>query len=259
MKTKLWMVAGTLSLALATGCNGQVGDAVSSIASGSPPTLPSITLPSRSAGITTPTGGSPTEASPTEASPTEASPTETSPTETSPTETSPTAVPTPGVTESPASGGTASTGTSAGVWWVLGILAVGIIVALLIMRRRRPTSLQDAYLASAAVRDRLAQEVSVPSLVPGELETMIEEADRRLRAAQVTGLDQAARTSVDRTLVALDRAREAIALRSASADAAHASGSDIEAALLRALSALDAALGPLRSAVGGRSASGFEG
>ena len=60
-----------------------------------------------------------------------------------------------------------------------------------------------------------------------------------------------ARAAVDHALAALLEAREALALRAASAGAAHASTTDIEARLLRSLAALDAALGELRTASGG--------
>jgi len=64
---------------------------------------------------------------------------------------------------------------------------------------------------------------------------------------------------VEQTLRALGDVREGSALRSATTGAAHASGADVEAQLLRALAALDAALGSLREAAGGPPTTGFEG
>jgi hypothetical protein len=148
------------------------------------------------------------------------------------------------------------------LWWVLGIAIVAAVAVWLFMRSRRPSAtLQEAYAATAAARDRLAQEVSAPSATPGGTEALIDAADQQLRAAQVAGDDQAGRAAVDHTLSALADAREALALRSASAGGAHTSGSDIEARLLRSLAALDAALGALRTAAGGDTGSttGFEG
>jgi hypothetical protein len=139
------------------------------------------------------------------------------------------------------------------------LVAVGV---LLYMRRRRPSgSLQAAYTATAAARDRLAQEVSAPFATPGGAEAAIAQADQQLRAAQVSAGDQAARAAVDHSLAALGEARDALALRAASTGATHASGSDVEARLLRSLAALDAALGALRAVAGGGSGSttGFEG
>jgi len=131
---------------------------------------------------------------------------------------------------------------------------------MLMMRsRRRPSdTLQQAYAATVAVRDRLAQEVSMPSVVPGALEALVDEADRALRAIGVSAPDEPTRAAVERTLLALGDAREGAALRSATAGAAHASGADVETQLLRALAALDAALGPLREAAGGPPTTGFE-
>ena len=97
----------------------------------------------------------------------------------------------------------------------------------------------------------MAQEASAPSATPGAAEALIDQADQKLRAAQIAAGDQAGRAAVDHTLSALADAREALGLRAASAGSAHASGSDIEARLLRSLAALDAALGALRTAAGG--------
>ena len=72
-----------------------------------------------------------------------------------------------------------------------------------------------------------------------------------LRAVEASAPDQTARTAVDNTLRAINDVRGALSLRAATAGAAHASGADVEARLLRALAALDAALGPLRQATGG--------
>jgi hypothetical protein len=122
--------------------------------------------------------------------------------------------------------------------------------------------LQEAFAATAVARDRLAQEVSAPSATPAGAEALIDQADQKLRAAQVAGGDQAARAAVDHTLAALADAREALALRGSTAGSAHASGSDIEARLLRSLATLDAALGALGTAAGtGNTAgtTGFEG
>jgi hypothetical protein len=145
------------------------------------------------------------------------------------------------------------------------VLGIALLVAgavWLYMRSRRPSgTLQEAYVATAAARDRLAQEASAPSPAPGAAEGLIDQADQKLRAAQLAADDQAGRAAVDHTLAALADAREALALRAASAGSAHASGSDIEARLLRSLATLDAALGALRTAAGGSggSTTGFEG
>ena len=283
MRTKIWLGALVLTMAFAAACNGQIGDAISSAASGTPlPTVSrSISLPSRSDAVATPSeepseapSEEPTEApteEPTEApteepsqEPTDAptqEPTE-APTE-EPTEApTPTEEPTPSESEVAAPGGSASSGTSAALWWVLGILVLVAAGVLLYLRSRRPSgTLQEAYSATAAARDRLAQEASAPSAAPGAAEALIDQADLKLRSAQVASGDQAGRAAVDHTLSALADAREALALRAASAGSAHASGSDIEARLLRSLAALDAALGALRTAAGGSAASttGFEG
>lgn len=98
----------------------------------------------------------------------------------------------------------------------------------------------------------------MPSVVPGTLEALVDEADRALRAVGVAAPDEPTRTAVERTLRAVGDAREGAALRTATAGAAHASGADVETQLLRALAALDAALGPLREAAGGPSTTGFE-
>jgi PT repeat len=285
VRTKIWIVAFVVSLAFAAACNGQVGDAVSSIASGTalPSVSRSISLPTRSDAVATPSdvpSEAPTEtpseepseepspepspepseaptAEPTE-EPTEA-PSE-QPTET-PTE-APTEEPTPVESESAAPSGEASSGTSATLWWLLGIAIVVAVAVWLIVRRRRPSAtLQDAYAATAAARDRLALEASAPSATPGGAEALLDQADQKLRAAQVAAGDQAGRAAVDHSLSALAEAREALALRAASTGAAHVSGPDIEARLLRSLAALDAALGALRTASGGDSGSttGFEG
>ena len=281
MRTKIWLAALVLTMAFAAACNGQIGDAISSAASGtSLPSLPtpsrSISVPSRSDEVATPSeepSEAPTEApteEPTEApteEPTEApteepteAPTE-EPTE-APTEEPTTESPTPSESESAAPGGAASSGTSATIWWVLGLLVLVALGVWLYMRSRRPSAtLQDAYAATAAARDRLAQEASAPSAAPGAAESLIDQADQKLRAAQIAAGDQAGRAAVDHTLSALADAREALALRAASAGSAHVSGSDIEARLLRSLAALDAALGALRTAAGGSggSTTGFEG
>ena len=145
---------------------------------------------------------------------------------------------------------------------MLGLLVLVALGVWLYLRSRRPSAtLQEAYAATAAARDRLAQEASAPSATPGAAEALIDQADQKLRAAQIAAGDQAGRAAVDHTLSALADAREALALRAASAGSAHASGSDIEARLLRSLAALDAALGALRTASGGSggSTTGFEG
>ena len=79
---------------------------------------------------------------------------------------------------------------------------------------------------------------------------MIDQADQKLRAAQISGGDQTQRAAVDPALTALADAREVLALRAASSDATHASGSDIESRLLRSIAGLDAALGAIRTALG---------
>jgi len=279
-KTRL--AAFALSLAFAAACNGQIGDAISSASRSLPTPSRSISLPSRTDEIATPSeepSEAPTEEptqEPTEApteeptqEPTEApteeptqEPTE-APTEEptqEPTE-APTEEPSPTPTEVAAPAGEASSGTSAALWWVLGIAIIVAGAVWLIMRRRHPsTTLQEAYAATAAARDRLAQEVSAPSTTGGETATLLDQADRQLHAAQVAEGDPAGRAAVDQAIAALGEAREALALRSASTGAAHASGSDIEARLLRSLAALDAALGALRTAAGGGTGSttGFE-
>jgi hypothetical protein len=159
---------------------------------------------------------------------------------------------TPTPSEVSAPGGSASTGTSAVWWWLLGIAFIVAIAAWLILRRRRPSAtMQDAYVATAAARDRLAQEASAPSPTSEAAEALIDQADQKLRAAQISAGDQEQRAAVDQALTALADAREVLALRAASAGATHASGSDIESRLLRSLATLDAALGPLREAAGG--------
>jgi hypothetical protein len=277
VRTKIWIVAFVVSLAFAAACNGQVGDAVSSIASGTalPSVSRSISLPTRSDEVATPSDV-PSEApseEPTQAptaEPTEeptGEPTE-EPTEApseQPTETpieAPTEEPTPVDSESAAPGGEASSGTSTALWWLLGVAIVVAVAVWLIARRRRPSAtLQEAYAATAAARDRLALEASAPSATPGSTEALLDQADQKLRAAQVAEVDQAGRAAVDHALSALGEAREALALRAASTGAAHASGTDIEARLLRSIAALDAALGALRTASGGETGSttGFEG
>ena len=246
-----------LSFVFVVGCNGQAGDAISSIASGSLPSRPALT-------------GTPSVSLPTSEAPVPTEKPTVEPTEKPTVEPTvePTQEPTP--TEGPASsevassaepapGGSASTGVSAAVWWALGLLAVVLIVMLMMRSRRRPSdTLQQAYAATVAVRDRLAQEVSMPSVVPGALEALVDEADRALRAIGVSAPDEPTRAAVERTLLALGDAREGAALRSATAGAAHASGADVETQLLRALAALDAALGPLREAAGGPPTTGFE-
>ena len=281
VKTKVWLASCVVAILFAAGCGGAASDAISSIASGSRPSGPGISF-SPSISLPTDEASAPTEV-PTEAPtaiptevPTEApttAPTEaptTAPTEaptTPPTEaptTQPTEVPTESPTEAPSAspaGGAASTGTSA-IWWVLGILLVAAIVAFLIMRsRRRPsTALQQAYAATAAVRDRLAQEVSTPSAAPGTLDALVDDADRALRAVEAAGMDEGTRLAVEQTLRAISDTRDGLALRSATTGAAHASGADVESKLLRALASLTAALGPLGQAVGAppSNAAGFE-
>jgi len=122
---------------------------------------------------------------------------------------------------------------------------VAIAMWLMARRRRRRTSpaLQEAYAVTAAARDRLALEVSAPSATPGAAEALLDQADQKLRAAQIGVGDQTDRAAVDQALAALGGAREALALRAASAGAAHVSGTDIQARLMRSLAALDAALG----------------
>jgi hypothetical protein len=299
-KVKAWFAAGLLAFLFAVACNGQAGDAISSIASNRPsgPGVsfsPSISLPSRATPTEVPSEApteTPTEApseAPTEAptgAPTEAPtekptkvPTETptqAPTEAptqkptqAPTEAptqeptvSPTEAPTPTLTASPSPSGTASSGTSPAIWWGLALLAAAALGVLLWLRSRNTPSatMQQAYAASAAVRDRLAQEVSAPSAAPGALEALVDEADSALRAVEASAPDPTARTAVDTTLRAINDVRGALALRATTAGAAHVSGADVEARLLRALAALDAALGPLRDATGGPppSTTGFE-
>lgn len=201
-----------LLLAFVAGCNGQVGDAVSSIASrtGTP-----IERPSE------PAGEEPTEEPP----PSEEA---------------------AGDSGAAESGGGASSDTSTAVWWVLAIVILAALMVWVIARgrRRRPSpSMQEAYAATAAARDRLALEVSAPSPTPGAAELLLDQADQKLRAAQFGVGDQAGRAAVDQALAALGEAREALALRAASAGAAHVSGTDIQARLMRSLAALDAALG----------------
>ncbi len=120
---------------------------------------------------------------------------------------------------------------------------LAIVAAIVIFARRRgrpPENLRTAYAATAAARDRLAREVSAPSAA---LDQLVDEADRALRAAQVSGLSGAARSAVERALSAVAEVREALARR--------APGADVESALLRSLASLDAALGPLQAAAGG--------
>jgi len=158
---------------------------------------------------------------------------------------------TPTPSEAVAPGGSASTGTSAVWWWLLGIAMIVAIAAWLILRRRRPSAaLQEAYIATAAARDRLAQEASAPSPTSEAAEALIDQADQKLRAAQISAGDQAQRAAVDHALTALADAREVLALRAASSGATHASGSDIESRLLRSIAGLDAALGAIRTALG---------
>jgi len=211
VRTTCRLISLVLSLAFLAGCGGQIGDAVSSIASGTP-----IERPSGSA------AEEPTQEPPSSEEP-------------------------PGDSGAAGSaGGAASSGTSTAIWWLLGVvIVVTIAMWLMARRRRRRTSpaLQEAYAATAAARDRLALEVSAPSATPGAAEALLDQADQKLRAAQIGVGDQAGRAAVDRALAALGEAREALALRAASAGAAHVSGTDIQARLMRSLGALDAALG----------------
>jgi hypothetical protein len=264
---RVWLVACLLASVFATACNGGGGDAISSVASA----LPSRPDVSFSPSISRPTDeATPSEEPSEEPAPTEEpepseepAPTEEPPTEEpAPTEAPPTEEPTQSEAAAPAPSGQASSGVSPVLWWVLGLLAVAALIVVLVMRsRRRPSAtLQQAYAASAAVRDRLGQEVSTSSAAPGTLESLVDEADRVLREAEVAAPDEVTRAAVDQTLRAVDDVRQALALRTATAGAAHASGTDVEAALLRALAAMDAALGPLREVAGGEPprTTGFE-
>jgi hypothetical protein len=270
----MWIVtSGVVVLAFAASCNGQVGDAVSSIASGTPlPTISrSISLPTRTDEVDTPSEGpseidteTPSE-EPSKAQPAQPTEEPTEPPSEQPTETTteaPTEEPTPVDTKSAAPGKKESSETSTLLWWLLGLAIVAAIAVWLVTRRRRPSAtMQDAYVATAAARDRLAIEASAPSPIPGGADALVDQADQKLRAAGLASRDQAGRAAVDRALSALSDAREALALRAASTGAAHASGADIEAQLLRSLAALDAALSGLRTAAGGGTGSttGFEG
>jgi hypothetical protein len=49
MRTKIWLAALVLTMAFAAACNGQIGDAISSAASGT--SLPSLPTPSRSISV----------------------------------------------------------------------------------------------------------------------------------------------------------------------------------------------------------------
>jgi len=222
VRTTCRLTSLVLSLAFLAGCGGQIGDAVSSIASGTP-----IERPSGSA------AEEPTQEPPSSAE--------------EPTQEPPSSEEPPGDSGAAGSaGGAASSGTSTAIWWLLGVvIVVTIAMWLMARRRRRRTSpaLQEAYAATAAARDRLALEVSAPSATPGAAEALLDQADQKLRAAQIGVGDQAGRAAVDQALAALGEAREALALRAASAGAAHVSGTDIQARLMRSLGALDAALG----------------
>ena len=95
---------------------------------------------------------------------------------------------TPTPTEAAAPGGSASSGTSYAWWWLLGIAIIVAIAVWLILRRRRPSAtMQEAYVATAAARDRLAQEASAPSPTSEAAEALIDQADQKLRAAQISG------------------------------------------------------------------------
>ena len=193
-----------ITLVFATACNGQVGDAISSISSGaSVPSLPSpsrsISLPTRSDVVATPSE-QPSEA-PTEA-PTEV-PSE-APTTEDPdrsTDRSPDRSPDAGAHGSPNAGAHGSPhhgadrdggtdldgdahaergGRTRGLGLhrhlgrtgggCSGIAIIVAIAAWLILRRRRPSAtMQEAYVATAAARDRLAQEASAPSRPPRRL------------------------------------------------------------------------------------------
>ncbi len=226
--TRTRLAAFAALLVFAAACDGQIGDAVSSAS-----VSRSVSLPTRTDEAATP-GEEPSE-EPTEA-PTDVPP----------------ASDVPSSETGATPGGAASSGSSTTLWWLLGIAIIVAVAVWLIMRRRRPSAtLKDAYAATAAARDRLALEASAPSTTVVETQASLDQADRKLRAAQVAGGDQAARIAVDQAIAALGDAREALALRAASSGAAHASGTDIESRLLRSLAALDAALGALLTAAGG--------
>jgi hypothetical protein len=265
VKTKVWFMSCVAAFLFVVACNGQGSDAIRSAVSALPSRSdisfsPSISIPTSEAPV-------PSEAptkEPTEAptkEPTEA-PTE-EPTEAPTEEPIPTEGPAPSEAAPSSPKGNASSDTSTTIWWVLGILAVvALILALVIRSRRRPSAtVQQAYAASAAVRDRLSQEVSAPTMAaPGALEVLVDDADRALRAVEVSAPDDATRAAVDQTLRAVGGVREALALRTATTGAAHASGADVEAQLLRSLAALTASLGPLREVAGGAPATttGFD-
>ncbi len=77
---------------------------------------------------------------------------------------------------------------------------------------------------------------------PASLQPLVDEADRTLRAAQVSDLTADAKAAVDRSLLAVGHVQDALA----------AGTGDAESALLRALASLDAALGPLQAASSGQ-------
>ena len=173
--TTCWLVSLVLSIAFLAGCSGQVGDAVSSIASGTP-----IERPSGSA------AEEPTQEPPSSEEP-------------------------PGDSGAAGSaGGAASSGTSTAIWWLLGVVIVVTIAMWLMARRRRhrqSPALREAYAVTAAARDRLALEVSAPSATPGAAEALLDQADQKLRAAQIGVGDQAGRAAVDQALAALGEAQ----------------------------------------------------
>src|SRR4029078_11892930 len=135
VRTTCWVASLVLSLAFLAGCSGQIGDAVSSIASGTP-----IERPSGSA------AEEPTPKPPSSEEP-------------------------PGAWGAAGSAGeAASSGTSTAIWWLLGVVIVVTIAMWLMARRRRhrqSPALREAYAVTAAARDRLALEVSAPSATPG--------------------------------------------------------------------------------------------
>ena len=121
-----------------------------------------------------------------------------------------------------------------------------------ILRSRRPSAtMQEAFVATAAAGTGWPRRCRHRLRHPAATEALIDQADQKLRAAQISReAMRRQRAAVDHSLSALAEAREALGLRAASAGSAHASGSDIEARLLRSLATLDAALGALGTAAG---------